>query len=73
MEKTFPAGIVEELKKRLGEAKEKAKLCEQAFFYRDSIVPAMEALRSTVDRMEGMTDSSAWPYPSYSDIIFSVK
>ncbi len=64
---------VEELKKRLGEAKEKAKLCEQAFFYRDSIVPAMEALRSTVDRMEGMTDSSAWPYPSYSDIIFSVK
>ena len=62
---------VEELKKRLGEAKEKAKLCEQAFFYRDSIVPAMEALRSTVDRMEGMTDSSAWPYPS--DIIFSVK
>lgn len=64
---------VEELKKRLGEAKEKAKICEQAFFYRDSIVPAMEALRSTVDRMEGMTDSSAWPYPSYSDIIFSVK
>ncbi len=64
---------VEELKKRLGEAKEKAKLCELAFFYRDSIVPAMEALRSTVDRMEGMTDSSAWPYPSYSDIIFSVK
>lgn len=64
---------VEELKKRLGEAKEKAKLCEQAFFYRDSIVPAMEALRSTVDRMEGLTDSSAWPYPPYSDIIFSVK
>lgn len=62
-----------ELERRLGEAREMAKLCEQAFFYRDSIVPAMEALRSTVYRMEGLTDSSAWPYPSYSDIIFSVK
>lgn len=64
---------VNELENRLSEAKEKTELCEQAFYYRDRIVPAMETLRSTVDRMEGLTDSNAWPYPSYSDIIFSVK
>ncbi len=37
------------------------------------VVPDMEALRALVDGMETMTSSDFWPYPTYSDILYSVK
>jgi len=33
----------------------------------------MNALRSVVDEMESLTAASAWPYPSYGDMLFSIK
>ena len=44
----------------------------QAFFYRDTIVPAMEALRTPVDELEAMVDREYWPMPVYSDLLFEV-
>ena len=44
----------------------------QAFFYRDTIVPAMEALRLPVDELETMVDREYWPMPVYSDLLFEV-
>ena len=32
----------------------------------------MEALRAAVDGMETLTDASAWPYPSYGELMFRV-
>ncbi|HJB91440.1 MAG TPA: glutamine synthetase III [Candidatus Eisenbergiella merdigallinarum] len=45
---------------------------KQAFFYRDTIVPAMEALRLPVDELETMVDREFWPMPVYSDLLFEV-
>lgn len=45
---------------------------EQARFYHFEVVPAMEALRSPVDKLEMIVDKEAWPMPSYGDLIFEV-
>ncbi len=43
-----------------------------ASYYRDSVIPAMEALRATVDGMEENVSAEYWPYPSYADLMFRV-
>ena len=45
---------------------------EQAFQYRECVVPAMEALRKPVDKLEMIVDKEMWPMPSYGDLIFEV-
>ena len=45
---------------------------QQARFYRDQVVPAMEALREPVDRLEMIVDKELWPMPSYGDLLFEV-
>ena len=45
---------------------------EQAVNYRDVVVPAMEALRTPVDKLEMIVDKDLWPMPSYGDLIFEV-
>ncbi len=44
----------------------------QAFFYKDSVKPAMEALRAPVDQLEMLVDSSVWPMPTYAELLFEV-
>ncbi|MBQ3096049.1 MAG: glutamine synthetase III [Clostridia bacterium] len=44
-----------------------------ALHYRKSVVAAMEALRSVSDELETAIPSEIWPYPSYGDLLFSVK
>ena len=46
---------------------------EVAVYYKDNIVTAMYSLREAIDELESITDSSVWPYPSYGDILYSVK
>ena len=45
---------------------------EAAFFYKDSVIPKMDALRKCVDSMEVLTAREAWPIPTYGDIIFKI-
>ena len=40
--------------------------------YKIDRVPAMEALRTPVDRLEMLVDKELWPMPSYGDLIFEV-
>ncbi len=40
---------------------------------RDEVIPAMNALRAAVDEAETLTASDFWPFPTYGDILFSVK
>ena len=44
----------------------------QAHTYHDSVVPAMDALRAPVDKLEMIVDKELWPMPSYGDLIFEV-
>ena len=51
-------------------AKEEGEV--QANFYHSDVVPAMEALRAPVDKLEMIVDKEACPMPSYGDLIFEV-
>ena len=44
----------------------------QANFYHSDVVPAMEALRAPIDKLEMIIDKEVWPMPSYGDLIFEV-
>jgi len=44
-----------------------------ARYYRDRVFPAMHSLRDVVDGMELRCGAKYWPYPSYGEILFSVK
>lgn len=55
---------------------EEANACEdqmqRALYFRNQVVPAMAELRRPVDELEMLVDKSAWPMPSYGDMIFEV-
>ncbi|MBP3559415.1 MAG: glutamine synthetase III [Clostridia bacterium] len=44
-----------------------------SFYYKNNIIPLMETLRNAVDEMETLCPSDKWCYPSYGDLLFSVK
>jgi glutamine synthetase len=73
------SGLLAETKKALTElirlTDQAAAMVEsetRARFYHFDVVPAMEALRAPVDRLEMIVDKEAWPMPSYGDLIFEV-
>jgi len=45
---------------------------EQAFYYRETVMKAMEALRVPADELEMLVDKTMWPFPTYGDLIFEV-
>ncbi len=45
---------------------------EQAFFYHDKVVTAMNALRKPADELEKLVDKNYWPFPTYADLMFEV-
>ena len=46
---------------------------KRACYYRDSVLPAMQALRAAVDDAEPKVGARYWPYPSYGELLFSVR
>ncbi len=45
----------------------------RANYYRDEVIPAMDALRAEADMLEMLVAKDMWPLPSYGDILFSVR
>ena len=48
-------------------------ITKKAMFYRTDVIPIMDNLRKTADEMEVNTADKYWPFPTYGDILFSVK
>ena len=44
-----------------------------AFFFKDKVIECMKELRAYADEAENLTDEKYWPFPSYGQILFSVK
>ena len=63
---------LDRLVKVTGEAAAKEEGEVQATYYHTEVVPAMDALRTPVDKLEMIVDKEAWPMPSYGDLIFEV-
>ena len=40
---------------------------------RDSVIPAMDALRAPCDKAEQYTAADFWPFPTYGELLFGVK
>ena len=45
---------------------------EDARYMHDEILPVMDALRKSADRLETLTDRSYWPFPTYDELLFSI-
>ena len=60
------------LEKVTREASQKEEGPEEAKFFYYEVVPAMENLRTPVDKLEMIVDKEAWPMPSYGDLLFEV-
>ena len=45
----------------------------ESVLIRDTVLPKMSELRIPCDRAELLTAKSYWPFPTYGDILFSVK
>ena len=65
-------GALKELIRLTDEAERAPEGRERALFYHESVMPAMEALRAPVDRLEMIVDKEMWPVPSYGDLLFEV-
>jgi len=48
------------------------KARERAFFYKDVVRDAMDALRMPVDELEMIVDKALWPVPSYGELTFEI-
>ena len=63
--------LTDKLIKLMGEARID-DVAKKAVFIKDNIIPVMAELRSKVDEAERLSPESAWPFPSYGKIMFSV-
>ena len=73
------SGLLKDTRNALNHLKEVAKTAadmeegrDRAFYYREKVMPAMEALRRPVDELEMIVDKDIWPMPSYGDLLFDV-
>ncbi len=61
----------------LGELSKEVKTIAEsdaaAMFYKNRIIPLMNTLRESVDTMESLCSSEHWCYPSYGELLFSVR
>jgi glutamine synthetase len=46
------------------------ELIEHAAYFRDKIIPAMNAVRSAADKLETMVADDLWPIPTYYEMLF---
>lgn len=46
---------------------------ELAFYYKDQVKPAMQALRTPCDALELLVDREMWPMPTYAELMFDCE
>ena len=46
------------------------EVLESATYVKDTVIPAMDAVREIADRAERLVPDSLWPLPKYSEILF---
>lgn len=63
---------VEALLEAEKQASEMVRGKEQAFFYHDVVMTAMNNLRKPADELEKLVDKEYWPFPTYADLLFEV-
>ena len=71
LKKTYEIKLdLETVLRKTGEISDISKL---SMFYKEEVLSRMESLRDVVDGLEGLVDKNDWPFPSYGDLLYSVK
>ncbi len=60
------------LEKAVSAAADVADVIKQSAEIRDTVLPAMDALREACDTAETLTDKKCWPFPNYAELLFGV-
>jgi len=60
------------LKASTAEAAAKTEAYDQAYAYKFDVFEKMNALREVADKLEVIVGKEAWPFPTYSDLLFNV-
>ncbi|MGM9680240.1 MAG: glutamine synthetase III [Eubacteriales bacterium] len=60
----------EELKADIQKIADAGDAEAQAFYVKDVIKPAMDAVRAPADELEGLVSKDYWPFPTYGDLLF---
>ncbi len=63
---------IDVLDKAVMSAREVEGVVENAMFYKEKVLSAMQELRAVADEMESNMSAKHWPYPSYGTLLFSV-
>ena len=61
----------EELEDELMKAKSCGDTTEEAMYFKDHVLPAMNALRIDGDALETVTSREYWPYPTYGEMLIT--
>jgi glutamine synthetase len=61
---------IADLEKAITGAKAVGDVLNRAEAYRDSVAPAMKALRKNADELETIVDAEVWPLPTYAQMLF---
>ena len=64
---------LEKLEADIEKAKDLSDTYDLAKFHHDVIFADMNEVREVVDELETVVPSDIWPYPTYGEILYSVK
>ena len=64
---------ITELTDAISEAETKESILEKACFFKDTVLTKMEELRAIADELESTVSRKHWPFPTYGDLLFSVR
>ena len=64
---------VKALEDDLGRTSEIKDITELSMYYKDTVIPSMDAVRAPADELETLTSKKYWPFPTYGDLLFGVR
>ncbi len=62
----------EALNNTLSETKKYDNILDCARYYKDTVLATMQEIRQAADQLELITDKSRWPFPTFSELLFSL-
>ena len=63
---------VKQLETALAQAVQTQTMTTLALYYKDVVLPLMTKLRASIDKLEGIVSTDAWPIPTYGDLLFRI-
>ena len=64
---------IEKLAKENAKAKKLTDALTRGMYYKDKVINAMDKLRAVCDEMETQTAKRYWPFPTYGELMYSVR